>query len=679
MVPWPRPIPARLKPAGPDDLFVMTLGAVETPLADGVFDPGQDRVTLNDGAVIEHYYRQHLNVPFYQPIDKSAFPLPPSGWCSWYFYYQEVDAEEVLANARWITEHLKDHGLRYVQIDDGWQGVGRGGGENRDWTTINERFRKLGMDGLAAEIRRLGLEPGIWLCPHGQSNEHVVHASGAFLLKPDGTSASDTWEGRFLVDPTASAGHAYLHELFKALCDWGYTYFKIDGQPMVLEEYAKVSEFLGGGKFAKDTPPAELYRHTLRTIRAAIGPDRYLLGCWGTPLPGIGIMDGSRTALDVGQSWEGFLVANDAVQDSNFLHNVAWYCDPDVCLVRPPLTDGMARAWATLQGLTGQALLTSDRLPDLPPARVELLRRIYPAVDIRPLDLFAPEHPRKPIWLLKVAHQEVARTYDVVGVFNYDAERAQTHHLSWAALGLDPGRPHHVYDFWQQTYLGAWENGVFIDVPPADVRVLALVPMESLPVVVSTSRHITQGWVDLRALSAQATDTGVVLIGRSHVIGGDSYTLTIGLPRAAPTFRIVGAKVCDASHQQPADVRMRCTPHQGYATVTIESDVTQEIGWELTFEPAQPYVFPVRPAEKTSATPAGPRAALITWSPGVDTRAGYQVSLNDKPVGIAFQPRAVLRDLAPGQEHVIGVRSIWYDGSTSSTVAEVRYTPPVAE
>jgi len=36
--------------------------------------------------------------------------------------------------------------------------------------------------------------------------------------------------------------------------------------------------------------------------------------------------------------------------------------------------------------LMGQALLTSDRLTDLPAERVELLRRVYPAVDVRPLD-----------------------------------------------------------------------------------------------------------------------------------------------------------------------------------------------------------------------------------------------------------------------------------------------------
>lgn len=678
--PWPREIPVRVKPVGRDQLFVMTLGQVGTPLADGVFDPVADRVTLDDGTVIENYYKERLNVPFYQPIDKSVFPLPPSGWCSWYYYYQEINAEEVLINARWIAENLKEYGARYVQIDDGWQGTGHGGGENRDWTTIDVRFRERGMDGLAAAIRKLGLEAGLWLCPHGQSNEQVARESGAFLWKPDGTTASDTWEGTYLVDPSVPAGHGYLRHLFQRLRGWGYTYFKIDGQPIVLDEYAKKTEFMAC-PVEEDLSPVEraprLYRDPLRTIRAAIGPDCYLLGCWGIPLPGVGILNGSRTAGDIVQGWDGFLVANDAVQQWNFLHNIGWYCDPDVCMVRPPLSEGAARAWATIQGLSGQALLTSGRLPDLPASRAELLRRIYPAVDIRPLDLFKPDHTRKPIWVLKVAHDlGTRRVYDVAGVFNYDPEKVQTYHLSWSALGLEADQQYHVYDFWQQIYLGAWENGIFVDVPPADVRVLTLVAAEDRPVLLGTSRHITQGWVDLAALSSSGTAAAPVLKGSSRVIGGDPYTLTIGLPRGEQSYRL---KRVAGQGDRRKDVRTSFRSHQGYATATIQSDVTQTVSWEFTFEPTTSYVYPVQAPSSVAAEQRSLTEVMVTWPAGYSPEAGYQVLLNGQPVGITFRPRALLSGLRPGRDYVIGVRSVWYDGSRSQTAAEVKYTPPTLE
>lgn len=668
VTPWPRPVPVRLKPDGRDDLFVMTLGEVETPLADGLFDPLEDRVTLRDGKVLEHYYKEHLDIPHYVPLDKSRFPVPPSGWCSWYYYYQEIDAKEVLANARWIAEHLKSFGARYVQIDDGWQGVGHGLGENRDWTTIDVRFRDAGMDGLAGDIRDLGLEAGLWLAPHGQSNKEVAEKSGAFIWKSDGTSASSTWEGTYLVDPSSSAGHTYLEDLFRTLRGWGYTYFKIDGQPIVLGEYRKTLKHMSGDRhegLPAEDRAARLYRDTLSTIRKAIGPDSFLLGCWGIPLPGVGIMNGSRTGGDVVQGWHGFLAALGAVQRWNFLHNVAWYCDPDVFMVRPPLREATARAWATIQGLTGQALLTSDRLPDLPPSRVEMLKRIFPATDIRPLDLFKPDNLRKTIWDLKVNH--LGRRYDVVGLFNYDTQKPRTVHLKWQTLGLDPERAYHVYDFWGRAYLGAWEQGVFLDVPPADVRVMTLVPMEDHPVLVSTSRHMTQGWIDLVSVDRNGP---AKLSGRSRLVAGDAYTLTVGLARARPTLRLKEARATGT--QGP--VRVDHLTHQGYATVTLRSDVSQCVDWTLRFEPAKTYVFPVKAPGSLHVEAVGWTGTKVSWRPPYFSTGGYEVILDGKSLGVSFTTRATLKNLTPGTEHTLQIRSVWYDGTPSKDAAEKKFT-----
>ena len=109
---WPHPIPCRIQDGTNRDLFVMTLGKVETPIADGIFDPVKDEVTLKDGSVKQNYYRDVLGVKQYQPLDKSRFPLPPSGWCTWYYYYNRINATEVKRNAEWIAANLKAAGVR---------------------------------------------------------------------------------------------------------------------------------------------------------------------------------------------------------------------------------------------------------------------------------------------------------------------------------------------------------------------------------------------------------------------------------------------------------------------------------------------------------------------------------------------------------------------------------------
>lgn len=644
---WPHPIPCRVQDGNNPDLFVMTLGDVNTPIAQAVFYPVEDRVVLKDGTVIEHYYRDHLGIKYYSPIDKTRFPLPPAGWCTWYYYYSRITAEEVKANARWIAENLRDYGARYVQIDDGWQVP------PRDWTGVQTGRFPDGMAELASYIRSLGLIPGIWLAPHGQSNEAVVKANPeAFLLKPDQTSASETWEGRFLLDPTTEAAHRYLRDLFERLCKWGYDYFKIDGQPIVVNEYRTKAQFMKGPV----GPADELYRNTLVTIRQAIGPDRYLLGCWGIPLEGVGIMNGSRTGGDIVLGWGGFRVALRAVMAYSFLHNIVWYADPDVMVLRWPLTLDQARVWATLQGLTGQALMASDRLMDLGPERVELLRRVYPAVDIRPLDLFGSQREKR-IWDLKVCH--LGRTYDVVGLFNFDTDRPQQILLSWQDLGLPKDQPMHVFDFWNKEYLGAWEGAIAVDLAPTSCRVLTVLPVTDRVQLISTSRHITQGWVDL--VSIDYNDTAMTYRGTSRLIKADPYQLYFVYPRGR-NMAVV--------HVDAGGLPVRISNHQGWSAVTIAPDKTADVAWQVRFEPAGMYIYPPEPPTGLSVKPVGLDGVDLSWSELYWLNAGYRVYLNDQLVG--YTPRAAfpLRGLDPKATYQVGVETVWEDGSASRRKAQ---------
>ena len=654
---WPHPIPARIRDGSNKDLMVMTLGDVTTPLADGVFDPVKDELRLNDGAVVKNYFRDTLKIKYFHPIDKTQFPLPPSGWCSWYFFYQEIDENEIKLNAKWIADNLKDYGVEYVQIDDGWQGAGHGLGENRDWFSINRRFAS-GMDQLAAYIKRLGLKPGIWLAPHGQSNEALVkNHSGVFLLQPDGASAANTWEGTFLVDPSTPQAQQYLKELFTRLAGWGYEYFKIDGQPIVVREYRNKKSLMATAK-TNDTD--DLYRGTLKSIREAIGPRRYLLGCWGVPLEGIGYMNGSRIGADVLPNWDGFKYAMRATMQYYFLHNVAWYTDPDVFIVRAPLPLEQARAWATLQGLTGQAALMSDRMVDLSPERVELVKRVYPAVDIRPLDLFSSERNKR-IWDLKIDH--LGRQYDVVGLFNFDETKSIASYVSWKDLGLPEERAVHVFDFWHGEYLGAWEKGISLELLPASTRVLSLVPATDQIQLVSTSRHITQGWVDL---ISQRFDSGSrTYSGRSRVIRDDPYRLWFAFPRDRQ-FAIKRATA--------GGLPVRIRNHQGWAEVEITSPRTTEVSWQVVFEPASGYQFPVREPSNLSAENVGVDGANLRWAIPAQPTFAYELSLNGKVLGSTPGQVFALRGLDPNVTYTAEVRSVWRDGSKSEKAAKLQFS-----
>ena len=649
-------IPCRIKNGTNPELFIMTLGDVQTQLSQGTFDPQQDLVILRDDTQIKNYYKDTLNIKYFRPIDKTHFPLPPSGWCSWYYYYQEIPADEIKKNAEWMAENLKEYGALYCQIDDGWQGSGHGLGENRDWTTIDKRFSG-GMEELAAYISQLGLLPGIWLAPHGQSNKKVVNKWNTFLLKKDGSSASSTWEGTYLLDPTAPHADEYFQNLFSTLADeWGYVYFKIDGQPIVINEYKDKQSFMK----IPNLDPIESYRHTLNIIRETIGPDRYLLGCWGIPLDGIGIMDGSRTGGDIVLSWDGgFMTALEATMHYYYLHNIAWYCDPDVMCLRHPLTLDMARAWATLQGLTGQVLMASDRLTDLSQNRVEIMKRIYPAVDIRPLDLF-PSRKNKKIWDLKINH--LGRNYDVVGCFNYKTDKTDMVYLNWEDLGLGAGAKIHLFDFWEGEYLGCWEKGYFVNLAPASCRVLTLVAAGESPQLISTNRHITQGWVDLIKLSYDSkTNT---YHGESQVIGNDPYELRFAFPRGGKGYRI---KAAEAENLETV-----VKNHQGWASVQFTSPVSKRISWKVVFESADLYNYPISNPNEINVEPVGFSGLKLSWQPNYSLTAGYHVYYDKKLVGMTPVSHVILRNLDLSEKDLIEIAAVWYDGTESKKKASTK-------
>lgn len=651
-LPWLKPVPCRVEDGDDADLFVMTLGDVKTPLAQGTFDLLGDAYRPFEGPAVQNYYKNVLGVKYFKPIDKSRFPLPPSGWCTWYFYYSQITADEVKLNAKWIADNLRDYGAKYVQIDDGWQGANRANG-GRDWTSSNAKFPG-GMSALAKYIKSVGLTPGLWLAPHGQTNTDVVNANPkVFLHKQDGTLDADArrWEGRYLVDPSTPEAQAYMTDLFTNLSKWGFEYFKIDGQPDVVAEYRR--------KRAQLQNPSEdtegLYRQTLESIRKAIGPDRYLLGCWGLPIQGVGIFNGSRTGGDIVEGWGGFRVALNATMRSYYLHNVAWYSDPDVMLVRSPMTLNQARAWAALQGLTGQSLMATDRMPDLSKERVDLVKTVYPATDIRPLDLF-PSRRNKRIWDLKINH--LGRDYDVVGVFNFQTAKPEQTLLRWKDLGLPAGKPVHVFDFWNKEYLGCWDAGLAVDADPTSCRLLSLVPSDGHVQLVSTSRHVTQGWVDLFDLKRNDADDGFA--GASHVIKHDSYELRFAFPRGK------GLQVKSATAQGAhRNVQVQIFNHQGWAGVEITSPTTQDVKWEVKFGPAPYFHFQLGAPVGLAVTRQGDDTAVLRWNEQYYLNAGYQVYVNGVLWGAAPRAGFTLTGLDPNAEYDVEVRSVWQDGRES--------------
>jgi hypothetical protein len=170
-----------------------------------------------------------------------------------------------------------------------------------------------------------------------------------------------------------------------------------------------------------------------------------------------------------------------------------------------------------------------------------------------------------------------------------------------------------VFDYWNREYLGAFEKGISIDLGPTSTRVLTLLPADDQIQLISTSRHITQGWVDLISHHLRGNHYS----GKSKLIRNDPYNLCFAFPRGK-NFKIKSATA--------GNLPVRITNHQGWATVEITSPKTTEVNWDVVFEPAPGYHFPVKEPQHLWAERVGVDGANLRKTPWLHAVASVRVA-----------------------------------------------------
>ncbi len=248
-------------------------------------------VDVDNPAPLEPYLEAVAREHQIQPSDFHA--LPAVGWCSWYQYYQDIDAEKMRDNLQTAREMRPEIPLDLFQIDDGFQAqVG-------DWLSFPQDFRK-GCAPLAQEIKQTEFTPGLWLAPfivHSKAKLRRSHA-GWLLRNRLGFPANAGFVWYNLnkgPDPTHPEALAFIRKvIYTAVHAWGFRFLKLD-----FLFAAAIS-----GRFRDRTKTrAQVLRMGLETLREAAGPDVHLLGC-GVPLgSSIGIFNSMRIGADVAADW----------------------------------------------------------------------------------------------------------------------------------------------------------------------------------------------------------------------------------------------------------------------------------------------------------------------------------------------------------------------------------------
>ena len=177
-------------------------------------------------------------------------PTPPLGWNSYDAFGDSVTESEVMANARWLQQHLLTHGYNTVVIDYRWYDPGANSGKlsAREGAKLSSdsygrlspaenRFPSaaggLGFKPLAERLHSMGLKFGIHVM-RGIPRQAVaadcpIEASRSRASEAGDTSDTCIWNpDMYGVKGASRAGQAWYDSILRLYAQWGVDYIKVD-------------------------------------------------------------------------------------------------------------------------------------------------------------------------------------------------------------------------------------------------------------------------------------------------------------------------------------------------------------------------------------------------------------------------------------------------------------------
>ncbi|WP_262246039.1 hypothetical protein [Parapedobacter soli] len=369
-------------------------------------------------------------------------------------------------------------------------------------------------------------------------------------------------------DYTDTGFRAYVLDMWKRMRRDGVIGIKFD-YPETLWNYGGFDDGLAS--------TTSVYRGVFQLARQGLGPEAWLherhLGESGRPITDVtaGIVDLQRTAGD----------------DNRFLSEyvttagLRWYKHRSVFLYYPDgkalhiYTPEVRKSLLTLLALTSGRLELSTRFGMLTPEMVHEISRTYPAYDgiksPRPLDAFThPSHPQ-------IYDLPLTEDWHQVALFNGgENATAITLHLGKpmvaGGMELDPDAHYYVYDFWNDRLIGKLAGSARFDtyVEPMEHALYSVRKVEANPQLISTNRHILQGWMDTKDVTWKKK----TLSGKASVTGGEAFKIVIATNgRKIAKATAEGGTIQLTDHPAGAD----------YKTITLESPDSKEVGWAVVF------------------------------------------------------------------------------------------------
>lgn len=602
-----------------------------------------------------------------------------AGYCTWYSQPHGGAGDE--KNIRVVTDfaakELAPFGFNYVQIDDYWQDGERRKGPAKVFERVNPKGPyPSGMKPSADYIRSKGLTAGIWYMPFSGDHEDPWFQDKLdwFAKNPDGTPYFTSWGGGSL-DLTNPKVQDYVERIAKLTTkDWGYRFLKLDG---LWTGFAAAQTYIANGYKPDDLgiatvhnpklTPYEAYQQAFARLRKGSADGTYILGCCAPQnmrsfSGAIGNVDAMRVGPDNGPDWSTLQAGPIHGSNRYFFHNRIWHNDPDPVYIRASVPIDQARTIVSWVAMSGMLNASSEWYPNLPAERVDLLRRSLPAhnFNARPLDLFETALPQ--VW--HVANPAQPNRH-LISLFHWNAYAPGNISRTIDKLDLPAGETWVGYEYWSNTLVAPFSDRLETSIAPASCKIISLVALRPNPQILGSSRHITQGLMDLRDEAWSASKS--TLSASSDVIAKDPYEVRILASGDASKAAMVTLDKASTKAGVTAEIQQRGS----LVRLTLKSPDSRRISWSLKFEKTADAAIANVSVKNLAVKSAAYGRVELAWEKSnhlwIVRRDGGQPVLVDQASYVDSSP-------TPGREHVYEV-AVW-SGQKSGAPLSIKATTP---
>ena len=190
-----------------------------------VFETPETFVAVHNGDYFAALgaYRRLMSERGLTPAVPPAASYEPI-WCAW--GYERACTTALIEGT---LPKVKELGLQWAVIDDGWQAM------IGDWSPNRAKYPngEADMRGLVSDIRTAGLKPRLWYSPLSVApgSDFLHDHADMLLLDKNGAVQNISWWNSFYLCPAYGATVQHTQALIKKFIgDWRFAGLKIDGQ-----------------------------------------------------------------------------------------------------------------------------------------------------------------------------------------------------------------------------------------------------------------------------------------------------------------------------------------------------------------------------------------------------------------------------------------------------------------